>query len=416
MCPKNRRAIWFIVLPLLVLGVVVAGWFLLHRPREPIQLGSTPVYDAPTELASISVPHEPSSLTWSRDGAHLAAGTRDSGQVYVIDVARTSVATLRVTGYAQALAFSPDGKWLAVATQEDIKEPLSLAVLVVFDVPGFTAKFTAKANAPKPTPPGEPQPWPFRSLGFLDVAWAPDSNALCAIDQVGLLEERKHVRRWSVPAFNEQAAIPETAPYSALAVSPDGRTLAVRGPRVIRLLDLGKGTEQSSIQLGPKYISGRPIRLGFTPDGKTLGVFGADNSDPDHPGFATEWRVGLYWWDVATGREAKPDPARFAIQPAGLAHVAPFSTAVSVDGTWKALGSESHLPFQGENRSGAFIRLTKSATGETRTWRVGETRGSEDAPVLAFSPDGRKLAGTVLRRSQEGGALDSRILIWPVPR
>jgi WD40 repeat protein len=414
MSPKNRRAIWFIILPLLVVGVVVAGWFLLRRPVEPIQLGPTPVYDAPTELASISVPHEPSSLTWSPDGAHLAAGTRDSGQVYVIDVARASVArTLRVTGHVQVLAFSPDGKWLAVATQEDIQEPLSFAVLVVFDVPGFTAKLTAKANAPEPKPPGEPQPWPFRALGFLDVAWAPDTKALYAIDKV------KGVRRWSVPALTEQAAIRSPQIYgSSLAVSTDGRTLAVAGGPGIRLLDLGKGTEVSSVQLAPKYISGGPIRLGFTPDGKTLGVFGADNSDPDHPGFATEWHIALCWWEVATGRSAKPDPARFAIPPAGLDHyLHSFATAVSVDGAWQALGSESHLAFQWDNRSGAFIRLTKSATGETRTWRVGETRGSEDAPALAFSPDGRKLAGTVLRRGgRQGGALDSWILIWPVPR
>jgi WD40 repeat protein len=373
-------------------------------------LGPQPVYDAPTELVRISGPHGGTALTWSPDGAYLAAAK----EVYVVDDGKASLAnTLGVTDAVHALAFSPDGKWLAVATGDP--EWLSIKAgdpkLVVFDVPAFTAKFATKPNTP--------------NSSFRDVAWAPDSKVLYAVDRKYVGEKaddflHNEVRRWSVPGFAEQAAIrsPQTDGYSALAVSPDGRTLAVAdgpgGARVIRLLDLGKGTEKSSVQLVPKYTSGGPIRLGFTPDGKILGVFGADNSDPDHPGFATEWRVGLYWWDVATGRPAKPDPARFVIQPASLAG---FPAAVSADGTWKALGSESHLPFQWNNKSGAFIRLTKSATGETRTWRVGETSGSLDAPMLAFSPAGRKLAGTVLRRrSGQGGALDSWILIWPVPR
>jgi len=71
------------------------------------------------------VPRQPGALAWSADGAYLVGAAwgwwpagEESGpsEVYVVDVAKASVAaTLKVTGRAQALAFSPDGRWLAVA-------------------------------------------------------------------------------------------------------------------------------------------------------------------------------------------------------------------------------------------------------------------------------------------------------------
>ena len=64
------------------------------------------------------------------------------------------------------------------------------ASLVVFDVPAFTARFTAKASKP--------------DSGFVDLAWAADSKVLYAIDSLG---DTGEVRRWEVPAFTEQPAI-----------------------------------------------------------------------------------------------------------------------------------------------------------------------------------------------------------------
>jgi hypothetical protein len=67
---------------------------------------------------------------------------------------------------------------------------------------------------------------------------------------------------------------------------------------------------------------------------------------------------------------------------------------------------------------GAFVHLTNSPTAQPSIWRVGESTGIGAQPALAFSPDGRKLAGSVIRKSGSGSETnyDSWILIWPVPK
>jgi len=201
-----------------------------------------------------------------------------------------------------------------------------------------------------------------------------------------------------VPAFTELPAIraPQTGPYTALAVSPDGHTLAVsqNNPRLIRLFDVGKGTEKSRFAAEPS--DGAAPRLGFTPDGKAVGILEGSN---------------LLWRDVATGRPVKPNPAGFAIQPAGLKD---FHHAVSLDGSKQAWGLTVHRGFgdlgwdNRQNEFGSFVRVTEGATEKTWTWRVGESQG--DGPAVLFFPDGTKLAGTV--KVPSGGT----IMIWAVPK
>jgi WD40 repeat protein len=353
-------------------------------------------YDTPTQVASVAVPARPNSLAWSADGAYLAAGTwglptgeTGPGEVYVVDVGKSSVvATLRATSWVEGLAFSPDGKWLAVACRQSIPGGAAPAELVVFDVPGFAARFTAKADS--------------HENGFIDLAWAADSKSLHAIDgPLDNAQGKAEVRRWDVPAFTQQPAVPvpQTVRYSALVVSPDGGTLAVAEATatnawMIRLFDLGTGTVRSSFKVGDDNGA---ARLGFTPDGKALAVFDGR---------------GLSWWDVATGRPAQPDPARWAIQPAGLSDLR-SRDSVSPDGRMKARGYERHRGFgdlgwdNRANEFGAFVEVTQSAPEKVWTWRVGE---EASAPAVAFSPDGTRLAGTV---GQAGGA---SILIWAVPK
>lgn len=399
MSASARRTTWFIAVPLLL----VAGFVVLVVWGVRSFLTPTPSQDdtrpPPPPLASVSLPSLPNSLTWSADGSYLAAGTWGLAatgearlcEVYVVDVAKASVlTTLKARSGIEGLAFSPDGKWLAVgARPSGEKASGSPAELVVFDVPAFTARFTAKACRPE--------------NGFIDLAWAADSKSLHAIDgppdhSPGTAE----ARRWVVPAFTEHEHPirgTEHTAYTALAVSPDGRTLAVveriRGTatRMIRLFDLGEGTERLSFQAGYD-IAG--VRLGFTPDGKTVGAFDTNR---------------LSWWDVATGRPAEPGAARFASRPAGLSEIG-SRAAVSPDGGWVAWGYErhpglGHLSWDNDEKEyGGFVKVTASAPAKTWTWRVSR---AQYPPAVAFSPDGKKLAGTVWQPS--GGSIE----IWAVP-
>lgn len=398
MSTSTRWLIWLLLVPLLlvaVFGLLVLwrGWSVLNSLGV---LGDAPVaYDTPTQLANVSVPGLPNSLAWSADGRYLAAGTSGPGDVYVVDVAKASVLnTLKAKSWIDGLAFAPDGKWLAVATRPSVpagETPTEPAELVLFDVPGFTAAFTAKGDSPE--------------NGFLDLAWAADSKSLYAID--GLTNNvtgDADIRRWDIPAFTERHVVRELQLNSdaALAVSPDGQTLALSfaegetNKSLVQLFDLGEGAERS-IRSGDPFW---PPRLGFAADGKSVVVFDTKR---------------MLWWDAATGRPAEPRAARWAVQPAGLSgHQA--CASVSPDGGWVAQGYDSHRGFGDlgwDNRGeefGSFVKLTESATEKARTWRV--SRAQEAPGALAFSPDGTKLAGTVRHPPSDGAS----IVIWAVSK
>jgi WD40 repeat protein len=354
----------------------------------------------PVQLADVALPGEPNVLAWSGDGAYLAVGiegiARDKN-VFVVDVANASIlAQLGVRPSVHGLAFSPDTKWLAVAGTRPYNPPgLAPAELVVFDMPTFTAKFRAQ------------QKRAFTGGGFKDLAWAPGGEALYAIDDPGPQDEAA-VRRWTMPAFTEQPTIPQTGrDYSALAVSPDGRTVAVADGRIIRLFDTASGAQRSSFK---EEISS--YRLGFSPDGKALGAWGAAG---DH--------THRSWYDVVTGREGvlttaeglvamnslDPKLFTFAIQPAGISTLYPRYVVFSPDFSMAAWGEEYSPGADGPRpgaQYGAFIHI--GTVPRHLTWRVGDSRGFTDAPAVAFSPDGTKLAATI---KQPSGSL----LILAVP-
>jgi len=349
--------------------------------------------DQPNQLTEVLVPHRPSCLAWSADGVYLAAGAwgwqpveekATTSEILVVDVARASVTTtLKVSASVSGLAFSPDGKRLVVGTSPSSYAGDAPAELVVFDVPGFTRKLTAKPGGTK--------------TGFVDFAWSADGKTLCAIEGSVSDDEKSQVRRWAVPAFEEQPAIrtPQSGKYLSLAVTPDGSTLAVAdNSKVLRLVDLKSGGERPSMKLARGSD-----RLGFTADGKSVAVIDAGV---------------LSWYEAETGKPAKPNPARVAIQPAGLSDHSRSGYAVSPDGSKQLRASEQHptIVFQKESMTqhGGFIHIADNASGKTLNWRVGEAKGAVDRPVLAVSADGTKLAGTARRAGGEA------IVIWSMPK
>jgi hypothetical protein len=106
--------------------------------------------------------------------------------------------------------------------------------------------------------------------------------------------------------------------------------------------------------------------------------------------------------------------ARFGSQPAGLSYIGSWSS-LSPSGGWQARGYEKHrglgdLGWDNRDKEyGGFIDVTERATGKTRTWRVSQAQLHE--PAVAFSPDGKKLAGIV---KQPGGG--SNLIFWAVPK
>src|SRR5262249_49115467 len=136
--------------------------------------------------------------------------------------------------------FSPDGKWFVAAA--DSNEPLG-----VFDV--ATGREVHRLN-----------------YHALTSAVSADSKRLAVCSRLNDLGERESVVRLFDLASGQlirQIPLGTEEPYYSLAFSPDGTTLACGFSDKSCLLDSTTGRVLHR-------FSGRPIRMAFAPDGKTL--------------------------------------------------------------------------------------------------------------------------------------------------
>ena len=147
--------------------------------------------------------------------------------------------------------------------------------------------------------------------------------------------------------------------YRALALSPDGRTAAIGLDRGIRLIDVRTGAAREA----KGALASSPIRLLFSPDGKTVVSTNVD-------GTVTLWDAG-----AATPSETLRGHLRSVWQPVFSPDGATLYTASS-DGTAIA------WDLSGDRRLGRRFRFTHD-------------RGLGDWPDRhpgKFSPDGRLIA------------------------
>jgi WD40 repeat protein/tetratricopeptide (TPR) repeat protein len=172
---------------------------------------------------------------------------------------------------------------------------------------------------------------------------------------------RANLAAWRYHLHGLRRVLPHPAGVSALAWSPDGRTLATAcWDRTTRLWDVASGKPRGKPVKHDEWITG----LTFSPDGKTLLTVGYAKAGA---------------WEVETGRRV----AELDHKPSILT-----SAAFAPDG---------------------HTILTGSTDGKARLWDISGQRLGEPLPhpgwieAVGFAPDGRFFAT---------GGKDGRILVW----
>jgi WD40 repeat protein len=287
-------------------------------------------------------------------------------------------------------AFSADGRRLAAVGQDDkLSPPERIGVsgrVLVWDLQG-TKTFD--------------MPVPQKHLS--DVALAPDGKTVVAVraDLPGLFGGQ--VIAWDMTTRKE---VPNgQAQARRLAISPDGRLLAVISPTnvvtgtptEVVLQDAVDGKRLDPDRLPPLANSkGRADgAIAFSPDGRVLAAGGQD--------------LTVTLWNLATGEVLASYPGHrsgvvgLAWSPDGrtLASVSPTEVKVweAVPGHWPfavecvATSPDGRTVATGGARSGVtggLVRLWDQVTGEELRTLEGL---SQPTYAVAFSPDGKTLAG-----------------------
>jgi serine/threonine-protein kinase len=300
------------------------------------------------------------SLAFSPDGKRLAIAQQGidnrPSPMRVWDLERKrEVAWLVHPAAYRAIAFSPDGSMIATGT---------------FD--GNLGLYRLDGDALKPqTVAGTGSP--INALAFL-----PDGRAIVTGHWDGSMRlwgvEEREGGSHGVRKFTREDSLKGQGggKVFTVAVSPDGQTVAAAGESgIIEVYNAVTGRLKLHIKEHEMPVES----LAFSPDGKHLA--------------SASWDRSVRVWDVATGR---------TVEKLGQLSDEALAVCFSPDGQTLAFSVGNHKARHDEVARGE-LTLWKWKDGPFRTW-LGH---SSTINALAFSPDGRTLAS---------GSMDQSVKLW----
>jgi len=231
-------------------------------------------------------------------------------------------------GYINKIAYSPDGKLLALAGNVGIwlHDANNLAEIGLLR--GHTGEI------------------------FTEIVFSPDGKTLVSGDCDGI------IHLWNIEKEEEIAVLRgHTASVSSLAFSPDGKTIASASrDGTVRLWDVEEGREITVLD-GHTYLV---PSVAFSPDGKTIAwAKGAD----------------IHWWDVKRGKET-------AMLETTLGEWPVTSIAFSPNGKMIAVGE--HFP-----KTGVIylwdVEEKRIILQKPVGWSVSSVTFSPDGKIVAFN-------------------------------
>jgi len=295
-----------------------------------------------------------------------------------------ALGTLRnVAALVPTLAFSPDGKVLAVGTYQRVLlcDPVTRQVTSV---------------------------WGRHADAVRAVTFSPDGKWLAAGG--GTSGAFGEVRLWSVVARREvRALVGHSDAVNAVAFSPDGKTLATgSADKTIQIWDAATGKPLQTLRDHADAVLG----LAFRPDGKFLASCSADKS--------------VKVWDTATWRRlytigAHDEPVTaVAFTPDGNLLVSTSTDRTAKVWKFGPEGSEPVRTLGGHGHGVLSVALTPdgqfaataSADKTVKLWKLGDgantatlTDPKDWVYAVRFSPDGKHIAA---------GTWDGLVYLWTV--